>query len=107
MTLVELLVALVIGLAVTFVVSTLLVAGENHKRTTTSTNDAAVTIDVLANDIAPDGTLNPASIAITTGPAHGTAAVNAGKVLYTPTSGFAGTATPCLAIDASLGYCGH
>jgi type IV pilus assembly protein PilW len=40
MTLVELLVALAMGLAVTLVVSTLLVAGENHKRTTTSTNDA-------------------------------------------------------------------
>ena len=40
MTLVELLVAMVIGLFVTLVVSTLLVAGENHKRTTTSTNDA-------------------------------------------------------------------
>jgi len=40
MTLIELLVAMAIGLAVTLVVSTLLVAGENHKRTTTSTNDA-------------------------------------------------------------------
>jgi ELWxxDGT repeat protein len=59
----------------------------------TSTNDAAVTIDVLANDTAPDGTLNPASIAITTSPTHGTATVNAGKVLYTPTTGFAGTDT--------------
>jgi type IV pilus assembly protein PilW len=40
MTLVELLVAMVIGLGVTLAVATLLVAGENHKRTTTSTNDA-------------------------------------------------------------------
>jgi type IV pilus assembly protein PilW len=40
MTLVELLVAMVIGLFVTLVVSTLLVAGENHKRATTATNDA-------------------------------------------------------------------
>ena len=40
MTLIELLVAMTIGLVVTLVVSTLLVAGENHKRTTTSTNDA-------------------------------------------------------------------
>ncbi len=40
MTLVELLVAMVIGLGVTLAVTTLLVAGENHKRTTTSTNDA-------------------------------------------------------------------
>lgn len=40
MTLVELLVAMVIGLGVTLAVASLLVAGENHKRTTTSTNDA-------------------------------------------------------------------
>ncbi len=50
-----------------------------------------MTIDVLANDTAPDGTLNPASIVITTSPKHGTATVNAGKVLYTPAVGFAGT----------------
>jgi len=43
MTLVELLVAMVIGVGVTLAVSTLLVAGENHKRTTTSTNDAEQT----------------------------------------------------------------
>jgi type IV pilus assembly protein PilW len=43
MTLIELLVAMAIGLVVTLVVSTLLVAGENHKRTTTSTNDAEQT----------------------------------------------------------------
>lgn len=40
LTLVELLVAMAIGLAVTLVVTTLLVSAENHKRTTTSTNDA-------------------------------------------------------------------
>jgi type IV pilus assembly protein PilW len=43
MTLVELLVAMVIGLVVTIVVTTLLISGENHKRTTTSTNDAEQT----------------------------------------------------------------
>ncbi len=40
MTMIELLVALAIGVGVVLVVSTLLFAGENHKRTTTSTNDA-------------------------------------------------------------------
>jgi type IV pilus assembly protein PilW len=40
MTLIELLVAMAIGVGVVFAISTLLVAGENHKRTTTSTNDA-------------------------------------------------------------------
>lgn len=43
MTLVELLVAMTIGLMVTLVVSKLLVAGETHRRTTTSTNDAEQT----------------------------------------------------------------
>ena len=40
MTMIELLVAMAIGVGVVLAVSTLLVAGENHKRTTTSTNDA-------------------------------------------------------------------
>jgi len=40
MTMVELLVAMAIGVGTTLAVSTLLVSGENHKRTTTSTNDA-------------------------------------------------------------------
>jgi len=40
MTLVELLVAMAIGVGVVLAVASLLVAGENHKRTTTSTNDA-------------------------------------------------------------------
>jgi type IV pilus assembly protein PilW len=40
MTMVELLVAMTIALFVTLAVTNLLIAGENHKRTTTSTNDA-------------------------------------------------------------------
>jgi type IV pilus assembly protein PilW len=40
MTMIELLVAMAIGVTVTLAVSTLLVAFENHKRITTSTNDA-------------------------------------------------------------------
>lgn len=40
MTMVELLVAMIIALSVTLAVTSLLIAGENHKRTTTSTNDA-------------------------------------------------------------------
>jgi ELWxxDGT repeat protein len=57
----------------------------------TSSNDAAVTIDLLANDSDSDGSLDPTTIVITTNPAHGSAVVNAGKVLYTPSTGFAGT----------------
>jgi type IV pilus assembly protein PilW len=43
MTLVELLVAMGIGLGVTLAITSLLITGENHKRTTTSTNDAEQT----------------------------------------------------------------
>jgi type IV pilus assembly protein PilW len=43
MTLVELLVAMVIGLGLTLAVTSMLITGENHKRTTTSTNDAEQT----------------------------------------------------------------
>jgi ELWxxDGT repeat protein len=57
----------------------------------TSKEDAAVTIDVLANDSDSDGSLDPTTIAITTNPAHGSAVVSAGKVIYTPSTGFAGT----------------
>jgi type IV pilus assembly protein PilW len=43
MTLIELMVAMAIGLGVMLAVTTLLIAGENHKRVTTSTNDAEQT----------------------------------------------------------------
>jgi type IV pilus assembly protein PilW len=43
MTLVELMVALTIGLGVTLAITSLLIASENHKRTSTSTNDAEQT----------------------------------------------------------------
>ncbi|HEX3915301.1 MAG TPA: PilW family protein [Steroidobacteraceae bacterium] len=43
MTLVELLVAMTIGLGITLAISSVLIASENHKRTTTSTNDAQQT----------------------------------------------------------------
>ena len=43
MTLVELLVAVTIGLGITLAISSVLIASENHKRITTSTNDAQQT----------------------------------------------------------------
>ena len=43
MTLVELMVAVTIGLGITLAVTSLLISSENHKRTTTSTNDAEQT----------------------------------------------------------------
>jgi type IV pilus assembly protein PilW len=43
MTLVELMVAMTIGLGITLAISSVLIASENHKRVTTSTNDAQQT----------------------------------------------------------------
>jgi large repetitive protein len=58
----------------------------------TSTNDAPVTIKVLANDSAPDGTLDTSSVRIATNPQHGAVSVNGdGTVAYTPTPGFGGS----------------
>ncbi|MCX6047968.1 MAG: cadherin-like domain-containing protein [Chloroflexi bacterium] len=59
----------------------------NDTATTASGN--AVTIDVLANDGNPNGDL--LTITIDGPPSHGTAAVNNGKLLYTPNAGFTGT----------------
>ncbi len=58
-----------------------------------TTEDESVNIAVLANDSDPDGTINPASLAIGTAPAHGAVSINAvtGVVLYTPNTGFTGT----------------
>jgi type IV pilus assembly protein PilW len=43
MTLIELMVAMTIGLGVTLAITSVMIAGENHRRTTTSTNDAQQT----------------------------------------------------------------
>ena len=50
-----------------------------------------VTINVLANDTSAGGTLDTASIRITSAPAHGSASVTSGQVVYTPTAGYSGT----------------
>jgi hypothetical protein len=69
----------------------------------TSSNDAAVTIDVLANDTDSDGALDAATIIITANPVHGSAVVNAGKVLYTPSTGFSGTDSFAYAVNDNQG----
>jgi type IV pilus assembly protein PilW len=43
MTLIELMVAMTIGLGITLAITSVMIAGENHRRTTTSTNDAQQT----------------------------------------------------------------
>jgi hypothetical protein len=57
-----------------------------------SKNDAAVTIDVLANDSESGGTIDTTSVQIVSKPAHGSVSVTAsGSVVYTPVTGFAGS----------------
>jgi hypothetical protein len=64
-----------------------------------ATNDSALTkkntavlIDVLANDTAKSGTLDPATVTVVTPPAHGSTSVNTvtGEVTYTPGLDFVG-----------------
>ena len=60
----------------------------------TTTQDTPVTINVIANDTDPDGTIDPATVTITGVAGYGTAIANAnGTVTYTPTTGFTGTDT--------------
>jgi ELWxxDGT repeat protein len=59
---------------------------------TNSANDAAVTINVVANDTDSDGAINPASVQIASQPAHGSVSVSpSGSVVYTPNAGYAGS----------------
>jgi trimeric autotransporter adhesin len=58
----------------------------------TSTDDAAVTINVTANDTDSGGTIDPTSVQIVSQPAHGTTSTTStGSVVYTPTAGYAGS----------------
>lgn len=62
--------------------------------TATSDKDAAVTINVLANDSDADGSIDSSTVQITMNPAHGSAAIGSGgSVLYTPTAGYSGQDT--------------
>jgi autotransporter-associated beta strand protein len=58
----------------------------------TTAEDTAVGVAVLSNDSDPDGTLAPGSVAVTSGPSHGTAAVDpvSGAITYTPAANYAG-----------------
>ena len=53
-----------------------------------------VTVDVVANDTDSDGSIDPTTVSITTGPANGTAVEQGnGTVLYTPNAGYSGKDT--------------
>ena len=67
-------------------------------RAPVTASDAALTtignsvlVDVLANDSDPDG--DAISLIAAQGAAHGTVALQSGRVLYTPTSGYTGSDT--------------
>jgi hypothetical protein len=64
-----------------------------------------VTIAVLGNDTDPNGTINPASVAVSTAAAHGTTSINAttGAIIYTPASGYYGTDTFQYTVANTLG----
>ncbi|MDH3307120.1 MAG: Ig-like domain-containing protein [Acidimicrobiia bacterium] len=62
----------------------------------TAVDDSAVTaplipviIDVLANDMDPEGLLDPASVTVTSGPSNGSTSINTstGEITYTPNAG--------------------
>lgn len=57
-----------------------------------SANDAAVTINVLANDTDSDGSVDPTSVQIASQPAHGSVSVTqSGTVIYTPAAAYSGS----------------
>jgi hypothetical protein len=62
-----------------------------------------VTINALANDMSTGGTLNPTSIKIVVSPAHGTAVVMNGEVVYTPATGYSGLDTFQYSVQDNLG----
>ncbi|HEY6569178.1 MAG TPA: Ig-like domain-containing protein, partial [Candidatus Limnocylindrales bacterium] len=66
-----------------------------------------VDIDVLDNDDDPDGTLDPASVAITGLPNHGTVTVDpaTGVITYTPDPDWSGTDTFSYQVCDDQGAC--
>lgn len=59
--------------------------------TASTFKNVPVTIDVIANDYDPDGTINPDTLTIVGPPTHGTAVVTPdNKILYTPSADYFG-----------------
>lgn len=63
--------------------------------TATTLLNTTVPVNVLANDADPDGTLDPTTVALVSGPSNGLAAINPvnGQIIYTPNNGFVGQET--------------
>ncbi len=72
--------------------------------TSTTTAGSPVTINVIANDVDPDGTINPATLFIISQPLSGTALAQPnGTVVYTPVAGFTGSNTFTYTVKDNLG----
>ena len=61
--------------------------------TATTDEDTPIWINVLANDADPDGTLDPSTVTVTSGPTHGTTSINTttGYIQYTPETNYYGS----------------
>src|SRR3972149_3130866 len=70
-----------------------------------TTEDTSVVIDVLINDTDADGTLDPATVTVVSGPVSGTTSVNTttGEITYTPYPGFFGLDSFSYTVDDNLG----
>ncbi len=72
----------------------------------TMNEDNAAIVDVAANDSDEDGTLDLSSVAVTTGPGHGSITINSttGAITYTPNVNYFGLDSLFYTIDDNLGF---
>ncbi|GJQ59530.1 MAG: tandem-95 repeat protein [Candidatus Scalindua sp. AMX11] len=72
--------------------------------TATTTVDTPVRIRVITGDHDPDGTIDPATVVVTSGPTNGTVVANGdGTVTYTPFAGYSGQDRFRYTVDDDLG----
>jgi len=66
-----------------------------------SDDSASVTLDVLANDNDPDGSLDPSAVTVISAPANGTTSVDTsnGAITYTPEAGFSDADSLAYTVD--------
>ncbi|GJQ57250.1 MAG: hypothetical protein SCALA701_00510 [Candidatus Scalindua sp.] len=75
----------------------------NNDSATTPVN-TQVSINVIANDNDPDGTIAPATVVVTSGPTNGTSLPNGnGTVAYTPFTSYSGQDAFKYTVDDNLG----
>ncbi len=72
----------------------------------TISSGGSALVDVLANDVAGTGTMDPAALSVSTAPTKGSATVEAGKIRYTANAGSSGTDTFGYTACDSAGACG-